>query len=347
MNLPHPVPRLLLLTETYWPEIGGGERQARSLAEAFATLGREITILTRRSRHGLARREQDGPAQVLRLPPTGPGRWRKWLLALPTFLALCRRRRQYDAVLVSGFRILGLAALMARVWTRRPTVLKADSRGELSGEYFRDGLESLGLTPGAWPVSWALRLRNTVLRRADAYVALSDEMAKEFLDHGIPADRVHRIPNGVDTAVFRPATPDERARIRQHLGLGSRPVAVYTGRLVSYKGLPSLLRAWRSVADAVLVLVGEGGRVPADALLIDGDVLEVDESALTGESVPVAKRPRCRPSPEAPQRVPGDEAGHFLFASTLVARGQGVAEVMRTGATTEVGRIGVELHWHP
>jgi P-type Ca2+ transporter type 2C len=92
-----------------------------------------------------------------------------------------------------------------------------------------------------------------------------------------------------------------------------------------------------------LVLVGEGGRIPADALLVDGDVLEVDESALTGESMSVAKRPASAPAVQDHHPVPGDEAGHRLFASTLIVRGQGVAKVTRTGAATEVGRIGVEL----
>jgi glycosyltransferase involved in cell wall biosynthesis len=259
MNRTSSSPRLLLATETYWPEIGGGERQARGLAAAFAALGRGVTILTRRSRRSLARREMDGSTLVLRLAPAGPERWRKWLLVLPALLAFCLRWRHYDAVLVSGFRILGIAALMARAVTRRPTVLKADSRGELSGEYFRAGLATVGLTPQSWPVSVALRLRNALLRRADAYVALSDEMAREFVDHGVPAARVFRIPNGVDTAVFRPATPDERTNLRRRLNLPAAPIAVYTGRLVTYKGLPSLLRAWRAVPGAALVLVGEGG----------------------------------------------------------------------------------------
>jgi glycosyltransferase involved in cell wall biosynthesis len=59
--------------------------------------------------------------------------------------------------------------------------------------------------------------------------------------------------------VFRPASAEERSVLRRKLGLPSAPVAVYTGRLVSYKGLPSLLRAWRNVPSACLVLVGEGG----------------------------------------------------------------------------------------
>ena len=47
----------------------------------------------------------------------------------------------------------------------------------------------------------------------------------------------------------------------------------------------------RDLVPGDLVLVGEGERLPADGVLVAGDALTVDESALTGESVPVAKRP--------------------------------------------------------
>lgn len=103
-------------------------------------------------------------------------------------------------------------------------------------------------------------------------------------------------------------------------------------------------RRWipaRELVPGDLVFISEGARVPADAILIDGDSLEVDESTLTGESAPVAK------SPDKAARVslsaPGDEATASLFAATLVVRGNGVAQVACTGANTEVGRIGVEL----
>src|SRR5688572_20654054 len=66
-------PRLMLATETFWPEIGGGERQAGVLANCLTALGHSITILTRRSRRELAPRERHGSALVLRLPPAGPG----------------------------------------------------------------------------------------------------------------------------------------------------------------------------------------------------------------------------------------------------------------------------------
>lgn len=90
-----------------------------------------------------------------------------------------------------------------------------------------------------------------------------------------------------------------------------------------------------------LVLVSEGLRVPADCQLVDGEVLSVDEAALTGESVPVTKLP------EAAVRD-GDwsedhSKRHGLFAGTLVVNGQGLAEVKTTGSNTALGRIGRSL----
>jgi glycosyltransferase involved in cell wall biosynthesis len=107
-----------------------------------------------------------------------------------------------------------------------------------------------------------LRLRNRLLRRAAAFVAISAEIDAELVTHGIAPEAVHRIPNGVDTRMFRPAIADERRSHRARLGLADSPVLVYTGRLVSYKGLPLLLETWRQLAQhfttGTLVLVGEG-----------------------------------------------------------------------------------------
>ncbi|WP_315975015.1 cation-translocating P-type ATPase [Microvirga yunnanensis] len=98
----------------------------------------------------------------------------------------------------------------------------------------------------------------------------------------------------------------------------------------------------REVVPGDLILVGEGERLPADGILIDGDALTVDESALTGESVPVSKRPAVDVT-DAGDPEPGGDDTPFLFAGTLNVRGQGVIHVIRTGATTRLGRIGASL----
>jgi glycosyltransferase involved in cell wall biosynthesis len=255
--------RVLILTETYRPEIGGGERQAAVLGAGLKRRGHEVMLLTRHSRPRLADKESIDGLPVVRVGPTGSGRHRKWGLLLTVLPALLRLRRRYDVVLVSGFRILAVPALLAGRLSRAPVVLKADSVGEFSGEFFRAGLAGIGLTPSSAPVRVALWLRNRLLRHAAAFVAISDGIADEFVAQGLAPQHVHRIPNGVDTQRFRHVTHHERTSLRIRLGLPSGPVVVYTGRLVSYKGLPLLVEAWRKLVPefpgAVLVLVGEGG----------------------------------------------------------------------------------------
>ncbi|UVF21499.1 cation-translocating P-type ATPase [Microvirga terrae] len=99
----------------------------------------------------------------------------------------------------------------------------------------------------------------------------------------------------------------------------------------------------REVVPGDLVLVGEGERLPADGLLIAGDALTVDESALTGESVPVSKRPAPIGMDRAEDPEPGGDDTPYLFAGTLNVRGQGMIHVVRTGASTRLGRIGASL----
>ena len=99
----------------------------------------------------------------------------------------------------------------------------------------------------------------------------------------------------------------------------------------------------REIVPGDLIIVAEGGRLQADAILVRGDTLEVDESALTGEANPCLKSPLSGPPGAYKIPAPGEELSSALYAATLVVRGQGVAEVRRTGSATQVGHIGAEL----
>lgn len=83
-----------------------------------------------------------------------------------------------------------------------------------------------------------------------------------------------------------------------------------------------------------LVLVESGDRVPADLRLVRVKNLQIDEAALTGESVPVAKQ--CEPVDEA---VPLGDRSPMAFSGTIVTYGQASGLVVATGAETEIGRI--------
>ncbi len=83
-----------------------------------------------------------------------------------------------------------------------------------------------------------------------------------------------------------------------------------------------------------IVLLQSGDKVPADLRLLRSRDLQIDESALTGESVPVEKK-----AVELQLETPLAERRNMSYASTLVTYGQGRGVVVAIGAKTEVGRI--------
>src|SRR3954452_7554942 len=100
--------------------------------------------------------------------------------------------------------------------------------------------------------------------------------------------------------------------------------------------------AGRDVVRGDLIVLSEGDRVPADAILLRCADLQADESTLTGESVPVRKvawddRPRVE------WQHPGGDDLPQIFSGSLVVRASGVAEVTAVGAQSEIGKIGQSL----
>ena len=104
--------------------------------------------------------------------------------------------------------------------------------------------------------------------------------------------------------------------------------------------------AGREVVREDLIAISEGDRVAADATLISSHDLLLDESLLTGESVPVRKRaPDSSIKAEEPtaKPKPGGDDLPTIFAGTLVVRGTGEALVHATGIGSEMGKIGHAL----
>ena len=100
--------------------------------------------------------------------------------------------------------------------------------------------------------------------------------------------------------------------------------------------------AGREVVCGDLVVLAEGDRVPADAVLLEQDDLHTDESLLTGESVAVRKAARRHDTPPAGRRPGGDDLP-YVFSGSLVVRGSAIGEVIATGVNSEIGKIGQSL----
>jgi Ca2+-transporting ATPase len=100
--------------------------------------------------------------------------------------------------------------------------------------------------------------------------------------------------------------------------------------------------AGRDVVRGDLIVLEQGDRIAADATLREARDLQVDESLLSGESLPVTKVARSTAALAADHRPGGDDQP-FVYSGSLVARGSGVAVVTATGARSEIGEIGLSL----
>jgi Ca2+-transporting ATPase len=95
----------------------------------------------------------------------------------------------------------------------------------------------------------------------------------------------------------------------------------------------------REVVPGDLLFLEAGRQVPADARLLDAVDLRLDESSLTGESLPVEKDATALLTEETPP----DERTNLVFMGTAVTHGRGRALVVTTGTRTELGRIATML----
>jgi hypothetical protein len=105
--------KICIFTETYYPVMGGGETQAQLLAEGLIASGHSVVVLTRRSDISLKKHDRYGEVNVYRLAPVGSGQLKKWGLLFSSLPMLIKLRDQYDLIFVSGYRIIGLTAILA------------------------------------------------------------------------------------------------------------------------------------------------------------------------------------------------------------------------------------------
>lgn len=111
-----------------------------------------------------------------------------------------------------------------------------------------------------------------------------------------------------------------------------RALVIRDGRQIRIPG--------REVVVDDLLILAEGDRVPADALILENSLLTADESLLTGESISVRKR--LWDGKEQPGPAGGDDQP-CIYSGTLIVSGRAIAQVFATGERSEIGKIGKSL----
>lgn len=252
-------PRVLVLSTYYHPVVGGVETHTRQIVRALHAEGFGIAVVTKRLGEGDEPPVVDG-VPVTRVAPRGPrAGWAKWVMIPFATVAMLRLHREFDVVYCPDYRGIGLAALIAGRLLDRPVVLETGVTGILSCANWDPALRRLGVDGQGWLgrlLKWPMQ---RLYRSANAYPCITREIEREALASGVPPDRVHYLPYGVDLRRFRPATIGEREALRAEVGWPpDRTIVLYVARLSVEKGILDLLDAWRHIDDATAVLVVVG-----------------------------------------------------------------------------------------
>ena len=260
--------RVVMVISSFAPVIGGAERQALQLAQRLVQQGLTVQVLTRRY-PGLEATEEMNGVKVWRLPVAGNGRnpLSSVMFTAGVVLWLIRHAKEYDVVHVHASLSPAVSALLAKLWTRKPVLVKVACSGP------HGDVASMRRRP-------FLSLRCRLLRRADRFLVLNSESIQELQELGLDKRQMASIVNGVDTTYFAPNEQKVTAPIEVKQASGK---AVFVGRLTTQKGVDLLLRAWAQLVEPrQLILVGEGAeRSSLEALASE---LHLDYVTFTGST---------------------------------------------------------------
>ncbi|OGV46610.1 MAG: hypothetical protein A2X46_13680 [Lentisphaerae bacterium GWF2_57_35] len=254
------------MVSSFYPVVGGGETHARLLCKEFRRRGENVFVLTRRRVKESPVFETVDDIPIHRVPPSGVPRLGKYLMLLPAFLTLCRRRNDYDLIYVCGLRILGIVGVLAARLLGKKCVLRSESRGEFSGGFIWNNILGETTRPLLKVLfSGPIRLRNYFLKKTDAFLSISGIIREEFEACGIPPAQTASIANGIDTETFQPVDAARRLALRKQLHLPEdRFIFAYSGKLNRGKGLDFLMQIWpkwmAAHPNSALLLIG-GGRM--------------------------------------------------------------------------------------
>lgn len=264
------MPRLLILSQYFPPEMGAPQARLSELGERLVDRGWEVEALTALPNYPTGRVfsgyrptrvkvENVGRIRTVRTPlVTSQGGFVKRLISYFSFVATASLRgpryaQRPDVLFVESPPLfLGLAGRwLARRW-RCPYVFNVSDLWPASAVHMGVVAE------GSWMVRLAERLEHGLYRRAAAVTGQSSEIV-ESVRRAAPDVRAETITNGVEPTRFGPDMVDDEARAL--LGPEPGPIFLYAGLLGLAQGLDAALTVVRDLPDDVpgrLVMVGDG-----------------------------------------------------------------------------------------
>ncbi len=244
--------RILIFVPKGYPRLGGSEILSGLMAQGYAGLGHQVTLLAPRNGRQARCEIVDG-RRVRRFGSARPTVDRSYLFGylIPYFFAFLCECLRHDIVLFMGCNYsVYCGARMASIMGRR-VVIQQQTGGSEEGD-----VATFLRSPGG-------RRRMTKLPQwVDRFFPTTSEQRGELIQAGVPARKIEQIPNCIDMDRFKPIDLPRRERLRAQWGLSGKHVILAGGRMVKRKRIDMVIRVFQGIrqrdCQAVLCLVGDG-----------------------------------------------------------------------------------------
>lgn len=311
---------VLMLSQTFHPDIGGSEKQALEISRALARRGVRVTVLTRRPA-GLPAEETLDGVFIRRIACPGRGALNSAVFMVRSFFWLLEHKSGYDAVHVHLASSPAVAAVLAGRITGKKTVVKLGG-GLGVDEISRSQSTILG------------RLKLAFFRYAGPELLVMNGEVFDWLK-GLPEFsglKLRQFRNGVDTGRYTPAMYHEKIGAKAAIGLDNSLLFLFVGRLSPEKRVKEFVETWAE-------LVGGEAAPPRIRLVIVGGGPEarslkraVDDLGVSGSVTLAGPREDLLPYYRA--------ADIFVLPSISEGLSNSMLEAMSCGVAIMASRVG-------
>jgi len=260
--------KFLILTQYFHPEIGAAQVRLAAIAKELKQLGHDVEIVTAMPNYPQGHifstyqnrfylQEQWEGITIHRVwlyAATGAGikRLLNYLSFMLTAFWGLKKARKPDYLFVESPPLfLGITGYLAAKWWKIPFIFNV-------ADLWPDSVSALGLMKQGFILRQFERLERWLYRKA-TYVNVVAEGARQImLDvKKVPTHKVLFLPNGADTAIFKPYSPDPV--LYQRFNLPQKPIILYAGTHGYAHGMEVILQAAKLVADLELLFLFVGG----------------------------------------------------------------------------------------
>ena len=239
--------KVVMLIHSFYPHVGGAERQLLEQIPFFIENGIQLTIITRNESNA-PQTEQIQQAQIIRTKTYS----NKLFSALNYIISALREIKKIQPDLIHSYDLISTTttAYLANKLFKIPYFIKILNSGNGS-DIKRLKSKLFG------------KLRfNFIKNTTSGFFAISDQIIQEIKNEIVSEKKIFKIYNGINSDKFKPLDQEQKQKLKQQLNISASFIGIFTGRFVQNKNIIDLITAWnyfsRIHKDTKLILIGEG-----------------------------------------------------------------------------------------